>query len=652
LTAALKNDRFNELAKAADHNAKLLIFREMHNQKRGKRLALKTESPLISPPASADVLEPAKSHHLVQMAAADQQRRHLSQSRALKLRGWRHWAAGLAGCLLFSPLLLSIAPRSLLGHDEGYYALQSRWISEGGHWLAPLWWGQPVFDRTIGLQWLIALAYKLLGVHVWVAHLPSLVGAAASLALTAALARQLGVDTLPASSPVGRGVGESVDGVGSTDQAVSLAPVAKSEGLLSAFLLALTPLWINYAHLATQDMPLLAMELLGVYALVRARPGTSPLWGGLAGLSVGLAFLIKGFMVALPLLAIAPFLWLQRRHLIGRLTLWLGLLLGFLPVLAWLGLSVREFGAEVVWELVDKLLYLSQSDVYNVGALYYLWNIPANTAPWVLLALVGWWRLGRGQGREMEGPLLREQRLVLLLYPLLLLFLLSAFRTKTPYYGLQLTPMLAIMAAQVLQRWVDVGWARPRALAWGKACFGGLLMLAGLALLWPETPLRGALQLDSTRVPEGFSSYALAALALGGSWLLIPFGRKPRSLLVAALAGPWLALVLLVQAGLFSDRNPALRAALAEPEIANALSEGPVAVVAPEPLSGEAHAQLILLAMASPQLGPRIPSLDRLPVGGLAWVHGVQEAQDHIPSLEVLACGQSLGDWALVKKLP
>jgi hypothetical protein len=86
-------------------------------------------------------------------------------------------------------------------------------------------------------------------------------------------------------------------------------------------------------------------------------------------------------------------------------------------------------------------------------------------------------------------------------------------------------------------------------------------------------------------VPEGFSSYALAALALGGSWLLIPFGRKPRSLLVAALAGPRLALVLLVQAGLFSDRNPALRAALAEPEIANALSEGPVAVINKRPMA-------------------------------------------------------------------
>ncbi len=555
-----------------------------------------------------------------------------------------------AGVLAFAPLLLSAAPCSFLAHDEGYYALQARWISEGGQWLAPLWWGQPVFDRTIGVQWLIAGAYRLLGVHAWVAHLPSLGAAVACLGLTAALARQLGVGQLPAASPLGSGGGERAGGAGSADHPASAASGASVLPWLSALLLALTPLWINYAHLASQDMPLLALELVGLYALVRARPGASPLWGLLAGLSVGPAFLIKGFMVAVPLAAIAPFLWLQRRPLLGRPALWLGLVLGWLPVLAWLGLSLREFGPEVVGGLVSKVLYLSHSDVYSGGPFYYLWNIPANTAPWVLLALVGWWRLGRV--RALGGEQGREQRLVLLLYPLLLLLLLSAFRTKTPYYGLQLTPMLAIVAAQVLQRWSLAGRARPRGLAWGLAGFGGLLAVAGFGLLWPGAPLAVVLQLDPAQLPGGLLPYGLASLALGGSWLVIPFGRRPRALLAAAVLGPWLALMLLVQAGLFSDRSGALRLALAEPAIVHALGQGPVAVVAPEPLSGEAHAQLILLALASPQLGARVPSLESLPAGGLAWVQGVQAVRDPSRNLEVVASGETLGDWALVKTRP
>ena len=585
--------------------------------------------------------------------------RHPSRSGAfLGWRGLGGWIARQrsgagrtwAGALAFAPLLLSAAPRSFLAHDEGYYALQARWISEGGQWLAPLWWGQPVFDRTVGVQWLIAGAYRLLGVQAWVAHLPSLVAAVACLVLTAALARQLGVGSIAAGSPLGSRAAERAGGAGSVDPPVSPPLATSSMGWLSALLLALTPLWINYAHLASQDMPLLAVELLGLYALVRARPGASPLWGWLAGLAVGPAFLIKGFMVAVPLVAIAPFLWLQRRQLLGRPALWLGLVLGWLPVLAWLGLSLREFGPEVVGGLVSKLLYLSHSDVYSGGPFYYLWNIPANTAPWVLLALVGWWRLGRV--RALGGEQGREQRLVLLLYPLLLLLLLSAFRTKTPYYGLQLTPMLAIVAAQVLQRWSLAGRARPRGLAWGLAGFGGLLAVAGFGLLWPGAPLAVVLQLDPAQLPGGLLPYGLASLALGGSWLVIPFGRRPRALLAAAVLGPWLALMLLVQAGLFSDRSGALRLALAEPAIAHALGQGPVAVVAPEPLSGEAHAQLILLALASPQLGPRLPNLEALPAGGLAWVQGVQAARDPSRNLEVVASGETLGDWALVKTRP
>ena len=589
-------------------------------------MAPTAEWPPLPLAPSPYVPETAMTCHLAHHAAADPQGGSSPGAGARGGLAWAGWIPGRRwlGALVFAPLLLSAAPRSFLAHDEGYYALQARWISEGGHWLAPLWWGQPVFDRTIGVQWLIAGAYRLLGVHAWVAHLPSLVAAVACLALTAALARQLG------AAP-------AVDG-------------ALGLGWLSALLLALTPLWINYAHLASQDMPLLALELLGLYALVRARPGASPLWALLAGLSVGPAFLIKGFMVAVPLVAIAPFLWLQRRQLLGRPALWLGLVLGWLPVLAWLGLSLREFGPEVVGGLVSKVLYLSESDVYSGGPFYYLWNIPANTAPWVLLALLGWWRLGRG--RQLGGTQGRQQRLVLLLYPLLMLLLLSAFRTKTPYYGLQLTPMLAIAAAQVLQAWSQAGRARPRGLAWGLAGFGGLLAFAGLGLLWPGAPLALALQLDPAQLPGGLHPYGLAALALGGSWLLLPFGRRPRALLAAAVLGPWLALVLLVQAGLFSDRSGALRLALAEPAIVSALGQGPVAVLAPEPLSGEAHAQLILLALASPQLGPRLPSLEALPAGGLAWVQGVQAVRDQAPRVELVASGETLADWALVRKRP
>ena len=527
----------------------------------------------------------------------------------------------LAGPLLLAPLLLTAAPRSPLAHDAGYYGLQARWILQSGHWLAPLWFGEPVYDRSIGVQWLMALSLKLFP-WPWAEALPALLAAVASLLLSGWLARRL-LPQLPAAGP------------------------------LTMALLALTPLWLNYAHLATQDMPLLAVELAGIAALVNCGPegggpgrgaaASSPVMPLLVGLAPGLAFLIKGFMVALPMLAIAPYLLLERRQLLRRGGFWLGLALGWLPVALWLALSLQSYGLELVGGLWQKLLFLSRADVYAAGPFYYLWNIPANTAPWILAALLGWpiaWRL----------PLERGQRLLLLLYPLLLLLLLSLFRTKTPYYGLQLTPWIAMAASLGLQRCcqLDRPWRRPLQLALG-ALAAALLLAATLllaALIWPTAPLQKLLAAaDGLPAP---ALLALAAAGLGACWLASCLMQKPRRRLWALLAGPWLALALLTQAGLFSDRSPALRRALAPPAVQNLLAQRPIQAAATAPLSGDDHAQLILLALATPTTPDQLLSAAAVAPGQRIWLR-----RSELPAgkdWRVLLEAPALRGWVLAER--
>ena len=471
-----------------------------------------------------------------------------------------------AGLLALGPLLLSAAPRSPLAHDEGYYMLQARWIQLSGHWLAPQWWGQPLYDRTIGAPWLIAASQELLGSSGWAAHLPSLLAAIACLWLTARLGRQL------------------------------LGP---GQGWLSALLLALTPLWLNYAHQASQDMPLLALELLGLWALLRATPGAAAIWPALAGLWMGPAFLIKGFMVALPAAALLPLVLLARPQVLRRWSFWGGLALGWLPVALWLGLSLQQHGAAVVGGLVEKLLFLSGSDTYSAGPLYYLWNIPANTAPWSLAGLAGlpWgWRRWRA-----------EQRLVLVVVPLLLLTLLSAFRTKTPYYGLQLTPFVAHAAAQALDglsqlrggpwRW----WRLPPLL------LGAALLVAGVAAPLPATGGLPAVWLRA------------AALLLGACWLASGWQPPGQRRLVLWLLGPYGALVCLLQGGVFIDHSPQMRQQLSDPVVASALARGPVHFLATGAADDDAQKQQILLALGAPQLGALHTAPETVPPGVAVW---------------------------------
>jgi 4-amino-4-deoxy-L-arabinose transferase-like glycosyltransferase len=467
------------------------------------------------------------------------------------------WRAPVLAGLLALPLLLSLAPRSLLAHDEGFYALQARWILESGDWLTPQSWGTPLYDRTIGLQWLIAASSGVFGMGSFAVHLPGWLAAAAAVGFSWRLSRSW----------------------------------------VAAAVLVLTPLWFSYAHMATQDMPLLALELLGLWGLSTRRPWAAGLW-------LGPAFLIKGFMAVLPALAMLPLLLLERRALLRSPSLWAAVVAGWLPPLLWLALSLQRHGLAVVSQLWGKLLWLSGETVFAQGPLYYLWNIPANTAPWGLIAPLGWWLLWR---RWRRGTLTREAALLWLGYPLLLLLLLNLFKTKTPYYALQLTPFIAMAAATALQQLSGAAGRRWLWLRMPPVLLGTALVLAGLAA---PVPAMGAVAPGWLRA---------AAVALGLCWLLSCWQPPGRSRLVLWLVGPYLALVCLLQGGVFIDHSPAVRLKLANPAVRAALERGPVHFLAAEPAGDEAQKEQILLALGAPQLGSLHQTPETLPPGVPVW---------------------------------
>ena len=179
--------------------------------------------------------------------------------------------------LFIIPLFLSIRPRSYIAHDEGYYILQSRAIVDSGNWLAPTSWGIPVFDRSIGVQWIIASCQKVFGYTSWSSHIPSLVFALVSLFSTYFLAKRF---------------------------------FGKQLAMTSTGILLLSPIFLDYTHLATQDMPLLAIELIGIYSIAKAEKEKSDVFHVISGVWMGIGFLIKGFMIFLPVMAIFPFIFL------------------------------------------------------------------------------------------------------------------------------------------------------------------------------------------------------------------------------------------------------------------------------------------------------------------------------------------------------
>ena len=75
--------------------------------------------------------------------------------------------------LIFIPIIFYFDKRSYIAYDEGFYALQARWILDKGNWAIPLWFDDYVLDRTIGLQFLIAKSQEIFGTNIFWAYLPT-----------------------------------------------------------------------------------------------------------------------------------------------------------------------------------------------------------------------------------------------------------------------------------------------------------------------------------------------------------------------------------------------------------------------------------------------------------------------------------------------
>ena len=93
--------------------------------------------------------------------------------------------------IIFIPLIFYFGKRSYIAFDEGFYALQARWILDKGNWTIPLWWDEYVLDRTIGLQFLIAKSQEFFGRNIFSAYLPTTVASILMLFTTYKLHEEL-----------------------------------------------------------------------------------------------------------------------------------------------------------------------------------------------------------------------------------------------------------------------------------------------------------------------------------------------------------------------------------------------------------------------------------------------------------------------------
>lgn len=502
------------------------------------------------------------------------------------------------------PLIFSIRPRSFMAHDEGYYILQARAILDSGNWLAPMSWGAPVFDRTIGAQWIIASSQKIFGYTSWSSHIPSLIFGLISLCLTYLLSkRYFGVQVAS----------------------------------ISAAILFLSPIFLDHIHLATQDIPLLAIELVGIYSITKAEKEKPGVFHVISGMWMGIGFLIKGFMIFLPAIAVVPFVLWRKRYLLASRLFLIGFVAGWLPAFAWIAFSINEYGYTVVSDLFNKLLYLSGENIFAKGPFYYMWNIPLFTLPWFIFAIHPF-VYGIRNWRD-------DRLFVFIGYPLLLAFLLSCFKTKTTYYGLQLTPYISILAAYSAVLLTTHHAVRRRVIGFIKI-LGICLFLGAVTLLL--TRLNSLLVVDTNI----FVLILFVLLTLSITWILLDWRESGYRIFVRLILCQWVVMVALTQGGLLTDRNPLIRNALSSNyDVMQIVKDQRVSFVKTSSgLEASDSKKRILIALAMKNLNHSLISNEGMSEGDLAWIN---ERDIHLlppGDLSVLYSNDDLLPWVLVAK--
>lgn len=402
----------------------------------------------------------------------------------------------LAALFLFS---IDLGGVSLRDWDEGTVAQVAREIfraPDGSlRWLFPTLWEQPYFNKPPLVHNLIAIAFHVGGVNEWTARLPGALLTAFSVPLLYGLGREVFCNRLAA--------------------------------LLAASVYLTTLPIARLGRLAMLDGAVLFFCMVMMWSLLRSRRDARYALG--IGIGFGFLCLTKGVMLGVLLGAIALlFMVWDTPRLLRQPYMWLGILIGALPVLGWYGAQVLHYG-EAFWShnlMSQSATRIWESVENNAGPpWYYLGELLKYGLPWLIFlpaALCYTW-----QNRELGWAKL------VMVWGSVYFLAISIMATKLPWYILPLYPALALAIGAYLADLWERGW-HP-----GRRQYRPSLYSRG----WTVTLL------------------GLSFLAFGAA-IYVGFFQEPAERDVALICS-FLGIALLSAAGLVARHNPRFIAVLA-----------------------------------------------------------------------------------------
>jgi len=500
---------------------------------------------------------------------------------------------------IFIPLIFYFGKRSYIAFDEGFYALQARWILDKGNWTIPLWWDEYVLDRTIGLQFLIAKSQHIFGENAFSAYLPTTAAAILMLFITYKLHEEF---------------------------------FDKKFTIISPLILSTTYLWFDYSHLATQDIIYSCLVTIGIFSLIKIKSKENKFYILLFGIWIGLSFMMKTFLIFVPLISLLPYLYVKRNLLFSKFFL-LGLIIGFIPYLFW-AFSINPYlEKNIIFFLVEKFTILSNKNTFTNPFYYYLWNIPVTFLPWSLFAIIGI------VCNLYES---KENKYILSFFPLILIGILSIFSTKTPYYPLQISSVLT------LNTYVGIEYL------FNSKRFKRIFIfitskIVPLFIFSLTCTYYFFLKNISNFNFKENTLLIIGLLLFGLSWSFINLKNSLKEILITLIIGPYLLTSFLLQSGLFTDRSRELRERMEYVSSLDIVKNQEIKVDKSGINNSRSESKIIRISLLTPKLGKGLESIDQLKKSELAWSTKFKEINNNY-DYEVIYENNILKPWKLIIK--
>ena len=502
--------------------------------------------------------------------------------------------------IIFFPLLFYFGKRSYIAYDEGYYALQAKWMLQNNNWVIPVWWDQIVPDRTIGIQFLIAKCQQIFGENSFAAHLPTTIAAICMLFLTYELHQEL---------------------------------IGKKDAICSALILSTTYIWLDFAHLATQDMIFSCLVTAGLYSLAKLRKEIKSFYLLIFGSWIGLAFFMKTFLIVIPLMTLLPYL-IYERKIINTKFFWLGIFIGFLPFLIWSYHINPYLDRNIISSLLDKVNTLSIKNTFTNPFYYYLWNIPVNFLPWSLFSLIG-------LIYQLKNT--KQINYLLVYFPILFIFFLSLFSTKTPYYSLPIASIISLNAYLGLKATFKI---IPLKLLFFQLTSRIIPVLIFITIIIYFLILKESINLSFKEEVFVITGFLISAFIL----INIRNTKKFRSALIMFLICPYLIGSCMVQSGLLTDRSRNLRETIEDISVKEGLHNHSINVISDNFNDDYSSSKLIKILLMTPNLGKDFNNLDELKPNEYAWIIVSDNIIDNNENYQIISNDKNLNPWKLIKK--